>query len=148
MATPRQEERFEYKRFPCVILFMPAGYRCGYVGVETNKRFNVGDISCHGGITYEESHLFFQNDGNILWIGFDCGHCFDGCDAEKIEEYFSDDQQVMNSYKRIRDFYEIQNQYTIRTLEYVKKECEHIVEQLLKLGVKPPNNADSNECKM
>lgn len=30
---PVLETKFEYKGYPCVVLFMPGAYRCGYVGV-------------------------------------------------------------------------------------------------------------------
>ena len=29
---PILECKFDYKGYPCVVLFMPLGYRCGYVG--------------------------------------------------------------------------------------------------------------------
>ena len=34
MVDPIVEKRFEYKGYPCVILFMPMCYRCGYVGLK------------------------------------------------------------------------------------------------------------------
>lgn len=39
---------------------------------------DLGYLSCHGGVTYTESHLYNCNDENTWWIGFDCAHCFDG----------------------------------------------------------------------
>ena len=48
-----QEERFEYRGYPCVILFMDMGHRCGYVDVpESEAVADDDDISCHGGITW------------------------------------------------------------------------------------------------
>lgn len=35
----KQETRFLYKGFPCVVLFMPGGYRCGYVGLPKENKY-------------------------------------------------------------------------------------------------------------
>ena len=74
---PIQEKRFEYYGFPCVILFMPMGYRCGYVGVSVDHKYYgaVYDeipIDCHCGLTYSDSRLHGQEDKHTWWIGFDC----------------------------------------------------------------------------
>lgn len=34
-----QEKRFEHKGFPCVVLFMPIGYHCGYVGLPKGNKY-------------------------------------------------------------------------------------------------------------
>lgn len=51
MAMPKLEKQFEYKGFPCVILFMPTGYRCGYVWIPKEVKIDIDNIGCHGGIT-------------------------------------------------------------------------------------------------
>ena len=51
MAIPKLEKQFEYKGFLCVILFMPDGYRCGYVGIPKDMKIDIDSIVCHGGIT-------------------------------------------------------------------------------------------------
>ena len=33
----KEEARFEYKGFPCVIRLLPDGYRCGYVGLQIGR---------------------------------------------------------------------------------------------------------------
>ena len=59
---PVLEKRFNYKGHPCVVLFMPGAYRCGYVGIPKTHKLakhgaNLDSIRCHGGITYSESKL-------------------------------------------------------------------------------------------
>ena len=92
MTTPKQEKQFEYKGFPCVILFMPMGYRCGYVGLpKENKYYGKSyddiPIGSHCGLTYASRKLHAQNDTDKWWIGFDCGHCCDGYDVEKLKNF-------------------------------------------------------------
>ena len=118
-----QESRFDYKGFPCVVLFMDMGHRCGYVGIPEASGIDVDDISCHGGITYgPSSYLTLQEDDNIEWIGFDTAHYMDGRDTEKIREYFPN-----------KPIYEWESVYkdNFRTLEYCEEECKQIVEQVI-----------------
>jgi len=137
MGKPVQESRFEYKGYPCVVLFQPIGFRTGYVGIrseKTIKAINIEEINCHGGITYAKNHLYGQKDQDIFWIGFDCGHCFDGYDAEKIKEYYKDNERVMKSFVIMQTFYRERNkELEVRTLEYAEEECKKIVEQLVLL---------------
>lgn len=139
MIEPIVEERFEYKGFPCVVLFMPMGYRCGYVGLPHGHKYykalyDVIPVDCHGGLTYGESELHGQDDKNIYWIGFDCGHCCDGYDAEKTKEYYGDDKETMelvNVRERIGFYTSHNKHHPIRTLEYCENECKKIVDQLI-----------------
>lgn len=130
---PVQEERFEYKGYPCVILFMPSGYRCGYVGLPKGTVVRINDIRCHGGITYAENHLYHQEENDKLWIGFDCGHCFDGYDVAAAKKLYADNPDVLKqiTFMEISGYYTICNQeHPYRTLEYVKSECMKIVDQI------------------
>lgn len=139
MATPKQEKRFDHKGYPCVILFMPMGYRCGYVGIlPKHKYYNVDfdniPINCHCGLTYSSSDLHWQNEENIWRIGFDCGHCCDGFDTEKVKELYAKDENVMSQFAVMQDYYKIQNESSpVRSLEYVEEECKKIVEQLIEV---------------
>lgn len=140
MTIPKQEKRFDYKGYPCVVLFMPMGYRCGYVGIpKENKLYKLDfqdkiDIDCHCGLTYESDSLHCQNDTNIHWIGFDCGHCCDGYDVDKIKELYADDESVMKQAEIMTDYFKICNKENpVRTLEYCEEQCKGIVEQLIKL---------------
>lgn len=133
MSRPIVEERFEYKGFPCVVLFQPLGFRTGYVGLPKGHKYygamyDLVPVSCHCGLTYGDYDLFGQDDKDTYWIGFDCGHCCDGFDLEKLEEYFGNNSanQIMSNYRKL-----INEEHEFRTLEYVKENCIQIVEQLL-----------------
>lgn len=103
MKQPVLETKSTYKGYPYVVLFMPGAYRCGYVGVPYSHKLakksfdDLGYLSCHGGVTYTESHLYNCNDENTWWFGFDCAHCFDGYDVDAAKQYFGDDPD----FKRI-----------------------------------------------
>lgn len=130
---PVQEEKFDYKGYPCVILFMPTGYRCGYVGLPKGTTVNVNDISCHGGITYTENHLYHQDDKDKLWIGFDCGHYFDGYDITTAKRLYADNPAALRQISSLGmiGYYAVCNAVNpIRTLEYCKGECRKIVDQI------------------
>lgn len=133
MSKPVVEERFEYKGFPCVVLFMPMGFRNGYVGLPKShkyykKEYEEIPMSCHCGLTYGDTSLFGQEDEDTYWIGFDCGHCCDGFDLEKLYEYYG----VTTENATMRRYHEMINkEHEFRTVEYVKNECMKIVDQLL-----------------
>lgn len=118
-----EEERFEYRGFPCVVLFMSMGHRCGYVGIHKDlmKPIDIDEIECHGGITYgPDNYLALQNDTDISWIGFDTAHCCDRQDVAKVIEYFGEDVILFDGLGE-----------AIRTLEYCKQECMKIVDQVI-----------------
>lgn len=138
MMIPNQEKRFEYKGFPCVVLFMPMGYRCGYVGLPKENKYygkSYDDIpvDCHCGLTYSSRKLHTQSDASTWWIGFDCGHCCDGYDVQKIKELYSDDENIMKQVERMSDYFKIFAGSPVRTLEYCEEECKKIVEQIIEL---------------
>ena len=104
---PILEKKFNYKGHPCVVLFMPGAYRCGYVGIPKAHKLakhgaNLDSISCHGGITYSESKLHCCDDEDTWWIGFDCAHFGDGYDIETAKQYFGDDPDFNHFQHRIR----------------------------------------------
>lgn len=51
------EKVFTYKGYQCYVVFLPTGWRCGYVGIPEAKKKDIDYdyLSCHGGITYNES---------------------------------------------------------------------------------------------
>lgn len=127
-----QETRFEYKGYPCVVLFMEAGHRCGYVGLPKGTTINTDYISCHGGVTYSKNELILQTDTDRFWIGFDTAHCFDKRDYKKAKEYFGDDTETLKSIllmEALDDKYGMWGE--IRTLEFCIEECKQIVEQII-----------------
>ena len=76
--------------------------------------------------------MFGQDDRDIWWIGFDCGHCCDGYDLEKVKEYFSGDSETMKMLSYMRNYHELINKdHDFRTLEYCKEECKKIVDQIM-----------------
>lgn len=133
---PVQEIRFEYYGYPCVVLFMPMGYRCGYVGITRENKYYLKDyddipIDCHCGLTYADNRLFGQSDLDKWWIGFDCGHACDGYDIEKTKEYFEYNTATMNRLLMMQEYMELVNEdMPYRTLEFVIEECKKIVDQL------------------
>lgn len=133
---PKQEIRFEYKGFPCVVLFQSLGFRCGYVGIPSDseyyrKHYDEIPVNCHCGLTYTDDRLFGQEELDKWWIGFDCGHACDGWDIEAMEKYFGDDPIVMKHFSFMKKHWEKMNAYSeIRTLEYCIEECKKIVDQL------------------
>jgi hypothetical protein len=132
MAEPVCETRFDYKGFPCVVLFMPMGYRCGYVGLPTGHKYygepyeNI-PVYCHCGLTYTEPELRTQDDDYVWWIGFDCAHACDGLDIGTAEKLYAQDygtiQKILNSAR-------IFEGNPICTLGYCKEQCKWIVDQL------------------
>lgn len=141
MLQPKQESRFEYKGFPCVVLFMPMGYRCGYVGLLKGnkyykKKYDDIPVDCHCGLTYSEPGLFGQNDNDTWWIGFDCGRCCDGIDIESFEKYYMNElkSKAVDTQRAamlgVYQMYRICNEYPVRTQEYAECECRKIVDQI------------------
>lgn len=134
MAIPRLEKKFEYKGFQCVVLFTPTGYRCGYVEIPKDVKIDVDSIERHGGITYNSDHLYCQERKDLRWIGFDCAHCFDGCDVETAKRLFADETEVMKQIallERTSYFAVCNEDNPIRTLEYCEEECKKIVNQVV-----------------
>ena len=140
MANPIQESRFDYKGFPCVVLFQPMGHRTGYVGLPKENKYygSIYDdipVSCHGGLTYSRGWLALQNDKNTWWIGFDCGHCCDGYDVEKAKEYYANDPKMMQRIALMEKtgYYAVcNNGNPVRSKEYVENGCKGIVDQLVR----------------
>lgn len=134
MLNPKQESRFEYKGFPCVVFFIPLGHRCGYVGLPKGHEYYGKDtrkipIRCHGGITFAENSLYGQDDNDKWWIGFDCAHYFDGVDEKSFLEYYGEEStdEEFNLVLRLNCTRAGQ---PVRTQEYVESECRKIVDQI------------------
>lgn len=137
------EEAFTYKGYPCVVKFMPWGVRCGYVGISEEKipyhlkedDFNIL-ISCHGGISYDRHFLPGDDREGIRWIGFDCHHVGDAEDFQLAKERYGNDPDfaicmhdvdiLIKNHPNPNGKYGI-----VRSKDYVKTECEAIVDQLI-----------------
>lgn len=130
------ETRFEYKGYPCVVLFV-RDHRCGYVGLPKGhkyyqKDYNEIDICCHGGLTYGRPFLVDFADDDTWWIGFDCNHYDDRIDIDSAKKYFKNEPELMEIL-RLRE--EVETTYpdsfaTVKDLDYVMRECKDIVDQL------------------
>ena len=134
---PVLENKFTYKGYPCVVLFMPGTYRCGYVGIPSNHKLakksvdELSSLDCHGGITYSEPYLHECEDNDTWWIGFDCAHCFDGYDIETAKQYFGNEPDFQRAYAIMQDLWnEANKEYKFYTLSYVKEECKKLVDQI------------------
>lgn len=133
MVMQGVEERvFTYKGLPCVIMFMPLGYRCGYVGIPKDKKVDSKKIVCHGDITYEgklcdsRGKRLHQWDGS--WIGFDCAHSWDGRDMQATRKYFKDNMLLIETVERISKRFSA----PYKTVPFCVAECKSIVDQLIK----------------
>lgn len=130
--SPIKEIEFVYKGYKCVVLFMPWGFRTGYIKLPKNSRYygilyDKIPIDCHGGLTYSEQFLFSQkNVKDVWWIGFDCGHWSDEKDIEAYIKYYGKD-----AYSQILSI--IPGHGEIKTLYFCIQECTSIVNQIIEL---------------
>lgn len=134
-----QEERFEYKGYPCVILMQAMGFRTGYVGLPKDnmlygRHYDDIDVSCHGCLTYSKDHLYGQEDKDLWWIGFDTGHWGDGYSYEEAIELFKDYPKVIGQIQIYKNCSLFEPVFPARSLDYCKNECKKIVDQIEELG--------------
>lgn len=141
-----EEIRFYYKGYPCVILFMDMGHRCGYVGLLEKDIIGLdfNDISCHGGITYVDNHLQLQDDIGLLWIGFDTAHSCDARDIDKMREYFGDESVDYCSAQIIEATH---LSVKVRSLDFCIEECKGIVDQIIKMKGEKNMAVTTNKTK-
>lgn len=133
-----QEKRFEYKGFPCVVVMQAMGFRTGYVGIPKGHKlfgtdYNDIYIDCHGGLTYADNYLVDQEDEDVWWIGYDCGHYGDGHDVDTCKELFKDYPETIKQITLMQDIdiYGILCDEKARSLEYCEEQCKNIVEQII-----------------
>lgn len=118
------EKAFTYKGYQCYVVFLPIGWRCGYVGISSGKGIKPAEeynnILCHGGITYNESTCPIPgvSVSDFWWIGFDCAHYGDGVDLDSCVKYYGQSHFVLPMPGNIR------------TEEYCENELKFIVDQL------------------
>lgn len=119
----------------CLIVRNRLGNLCGYVGVTKEHPFfgksyhDVDeDIYVHGGLTFSDScdednpegicHVPLDGrDGDVWWLGFDCGHYTDLTPVFLAEPYTGLDIMADGTY---------------RTVEYVVTEVTNLAKQLKK----------------
>jgi len=127
-----------YKGFEYLVTFTQYGTRCGYVAIPDGFRGDYTDIDCHGGVTFSERDHGAKDllpiACNDLWIGFDCAHWGDMRDLETSKKYFPEDMAIEMYQELHKEIHEMEKQdphFSHKTYDYVEKECQSIIDQLL-----------------
>ena len=134
------EEMFEYKGYKCACVFNAGGFRCGYVAIdETHPYYSVNfmddgpyEIQCHWGLTYSgEGKHFYNGEGRLWWLGFDCGHYKDLTDYDTAKAYGIINDKEYSIGKSFEVIYKEDLECTHKDKEFIKENCKMIVEQLI-----------------
>ena len=132
-----EEDRIEWrhKGLPSHMVRNHQGNWCGYVGITKEnpffeKDYDKVDVEVHGGLTYSDKcggHICHTpkpgEDGNVWWLGFDCGHAWDaspGMDAQL--------NKMSPGLHNSRSFHLDQ---TYKDVAYVTKEVNQLADQLI-----------------
>ena len=142
-----------YKDCEYIIVLNTNGHRCGYVAIPSDHPYSktpeeerslMGgrpykhydydslNIECHGGLTFMSPKHglkdLLNTPCNDMWIGFDCGHCWDRADTEAFRKYYGEEQ-----YEAKQSFFNVMNSHdtSVKGYHYVEKECQSIIDQLL-----------------
>lgn len=132
------EKDYQHKGLRVVVLALPMGHRCGYVGVPKGSRFHgLGydelserhSIDVHGGLTYAGGKDSYpaENPEGLWFFGFDCAHYGDG------KNFSIMDAKTRELYEKYPEIYSQRGEQA-RSTEYVDRECRSLAEQLLELG--------------
>lgn len=144
-----------YQDYEYLIVLNTNGHRCGYVAIPPEHKYSktpeeertfMGeqlykhydydslDIQCHGGLTFmspsHELKDLLDVACNDMWIGFDCGHCYDSCDEEAMRKYYGD--ELVDNKKSFIHAMNGNSEKTVKNYDYVRNECESIINQLIK----------------
>lgn len=131
-----------YKGYEYLITFTAYGTRCGYVAIPANQDYDVNEIQCHGGVTFEEDNHSAKNllptPCTDMWIGFDAAHYLDMRDFEAAKKYFGGQPKqhfqinlMEDLHKEIDDMERRDPHCSHKTFEYMENECKSIIEQLI-----------------
>jgi len=137
-----REMEFLYKGFRCVIYFLIAGHRCGYVSIPQGHRYyrkNYDDIpnDVHGGLTYSENFLPGEEFDGSWWVGFDCAQFCDKPDIETFERYIKAGLQEIPDFipedmLRTEMKFRAQNpDAEVRDMDFVYNELKDFVDNYL-----------------
>lgn len=127
------EDKFECDGFPCVCIFNAMAIRVGYVGVDSTHPYygmtydtdGPDGIMCHWGLTYSDK-AYWDDESDLWWFGFDCGHCGDKADAQTAMDYgLIDEKQAF-----LLGEFCITDDESVRDLDFVKDNCRLIAAQL------------------
>lgn len=151
MLKPICESSFIYKQHRCIVLFMPLGFRCGYVAISKGSPYyevdyHKIDIICHGGLTFSDYDLSLsQNQNDTWWLGFDCAHYHDLIDVAAGDAYYKDNQE-WKTLKEVSLILQAPNEgFRIMRKEMVENGCKDIVDQLLELEKSEEKGDTKNE---
>ena len=96
---------------------------------DNDERISISSyFDVHGGITYSSGGVGskYPVESDLYWFGFDCAHCYDSIDCEKLLEYFPDEKFTKSRIENAIFFEDAE----VRTLEYVEQECKNLVNQI------------------
>lgn len=114
-----------YKNYEYLIVFTSSGHRCGYVAIPEEVKIDSDNIDCHGGITFEskdhDAKDLLPIPCNDTWIGFDAAHFNDDPCHATARKYFGNEYSGFPTRKGS----------THKTYNFMKKECQHIIDQLV-----------------
>lgn len=126
-----------YNDYEYLITFTSHGARCGYVAIPEGQDYDSSEISCHGGLTFEgDDHgtkYLLPIPCSDTWLGFDCAHAYDGYDKELAQKYFGK-QTFSDDFYTAMSGFGLRDEVTHRTYDYVEKECQSIIDQLMGQG--------------
>lgn len=146
----------KYKDYEYLIVLNKIGHRCGYVAIPPEHKYSEIpmqerallssdrkfphwdyvslDIQCHGGLTFMSPDHGLKKLLPVactdMWIGFDCGHCYDMCDVEAYRKYFGAEQAEakLSFFAAMNHGFDGQH---VKNYDYVEQECWDIIEQLI-----------------
>lgn len=130
------EDKFECDGFPCVCIFNAMAIRVGYVGIDSTHPYYGMDyatdgpdgIMCHWGLTYA-GKAYWDDESDLWWFGFDCGHCEDKHDTQTAISYgLIDENQafLLDAFGHLV----LTDDKSVRDLDFVKDNCKLIAAQL------------------
>lgn len=90
------------------VIFRPYGFFCGYIGVpKENSVYDMDEEEvesifsplCNCGVTYDsnDTPTDLKKDKERRWIGFDCGHTYNGNDIELVREIYGEREATVAS---------------------------------------------------
>ena len=135
MLISKTIHTWQYLGYTCVIKIQQPGFYCGYVKLNHQPiEFDPYDLlECHGGITFNDT--FTKPDQYLPegeWVGFDCGHAWDGSDVELAWEHLHEEGDDKNYFIE-NSYYGMHDTQQFKSLEFVTQECEQLVDQLIEL---------------
>jgi hypothetical protein len=138
-------EEGEIDGFEYAITNNGMGYRCGYIRVEPGhpwhgKGYDDIDAEVHGGLTFSQADKPCKKEGldTAWWVGFDCGHAFDGRDydlpwdvrdgGEETKKILMDLDKKFAREDRFADL-PVWMRETIKDTDYVRDQCKQLIAQ-------------------